>query len=225
MKRISFVFIIFCFAVVFAAPKADCTLKMFGTPAIAKAVFAQKSFVFMGVDFSRVRLIGDHGHGSGTNMPTDYIRDTYFNAYNEIILNETKKYDVEAATGGRKITYDFNSVVEINKTADTSSMKIITKTEPLDMEVIRGMIKKYKTASTEQIGIVLIADQMNKYDKEAHYYVIFFDIQYREIVFGAYVKGSAGGFGYKNFWVNTIHEVLKSIKKKDWEYWESKIKG
>lgn len=225
MKRSLFVFIILCFMAVSAEPKADCTLKMIGTPSIAKAVFSQKSFVFMGVDFSKVRLIGDHGQGSGTNMPVDYIRDTYFNSYNETILNETKKFDVEAATGGRKITYDFDSAVEINKTADTSSMKIMKKTEPLETEVIRGMLKKYETDSTEQIGLVIIADQMNKYDKEAYYYVIFFDVQYREPVFGAYVKGSAGGFGYKNFWVNTIYEVLKSMKKKDWEYWEYKVKG
>jgi hypothetical protein len=86
------------------------------------------------------------------------------------------------------------------------------------------MVNKYNTKGLSGIGVVLIADQMNKFDKEAFYYVTFFDVKTKVVLFSAYVKGKPGGFGYRNFWLRTVANIFKDMKKGDWEYWKKEAK-
>ena len=36
------------------------------------------------------------------------------------------------------------------------------------------------------------------------------------------VRGKAGGFGFRNYWARTIHEVLKDIDKHKNDEWKRK---
>jgi len=224
-KFLAVILLALCFSLT-ASSKGKITIQMMGSKATSAPVFNADDFVFFGVDYSKVRLIGDHGHGSGTNISVDYIRDTYFNQINELILNETKKYDFSKAIGGKTLKYDFSSVFKINKAASTENMKAPTEVERHDMKIISQMVKEYATTQTAKsgYGMVLIADQMNKYQSTAYFFVVFFDISSKTPIFSAYVKGKAGGFGYRNFWAGAVADVAKQMKKSDWEYWEKSIK-
>jgi len=207
----------------FADAEKRCTVKMFGGRINAEKAFSADGFVFFGIDYSRVRLIGDHGHGYGTDMDTAYIRDKYFNAFNSVVINETDKYNLSKAVGGKKIGYKFDEVLEINRSADPKKLRAITKSEPLGTVVVQEMLKKYDTfrGKAQGVGIVIIADQMNKFDKEAYYYVTFFDVFSLKFLFAAYVKGEPGGFGYRNYWIRPIANIFKDMAKGDWKYWKS----
>ena len=175
-------------------------------------VFSADSLVFFGVDYSRVKLIGDHGNVSGSTMPLDHIRDTYFNSINEVVMNEQKKFNFEKATDGKKISYDFTSVLAANKSAKTDDMKAITATKPLDLNVVAEMVKDYSSSAAKgSVGMVLIVDQMNKFEEAAYFYVTFFDTDSKKLLFTAYVKGKAGGFGYRNYWAGAIASVVKDM--------------
>lgn len=223
-KFLAVILLATCFSLA-ASSKGKITIQMMGSKATSAPVFNAGDFVFFGVDYSKVRLIGDHGHGSGTNISVDYIRDTYFNQINELILNETKKYDFSKAIGGKSLKYDFSSVFKINKAANTENMKVPTEIERHDMKIIGEMLKGYSTTQAPKsgYGMVLIADQMNKYQSTAYFFVVFFDISSKTPIFSAYVKGKAGGFGYRNFWAGAVADVAKQMSKTDWKYWEKSI--
>ena len=223
-KIIFFVLIAACFSLS-ASAKARCTVDLKGSDAGYKMVFSADSLVFFGVDYSHVKLIGDHGNVSGSSMPLDYIRDTYFNSINEVVMNEQKKFNFEKATGGKKISYDFTSVLAANKAAKTDDMKAITATKPLDLNVVAEMVKGYSSSAAKgSVGMVLIVDQMNKFEEAAYFYVTFFDTDSKKLLLTAYVKGKAGGFGYRNYWAGAIASVVKDMTKSDWEYWEKSAK-
>lgn len=226
MKKVMLLMIFLLSLGLFAGAEKRCTVKMFGSRANAAKVFNADGFIFFGIDYSRVRLIGDHGHGYGTDMDTAYIRDKYFNAFNSVVINERDKYDLSEAVGGKKISYKFENILKINKSADPSRLRAITKTDPLGTVVIQQMLQKYDTFLGKDlgVGIAIIADQMNKFDKEAYYYVTFFNVSDQRFLFSAYVKGKPGGFGYRNYWVRPIANIFKDMRKGDWEYWKSVVK-
>ena len=225
MKKITFILLMaVCFSL-FAGEKPRCTIDLKGSKAGYEMVFSANSLVFFGVDYSHVKLIGDHGNVSGSSMSLDFIRDTYFNSINEVVMNEQKKFNFEKATGGKKVSYDFTSVLAANKSADTKDMKAITATKPLDLNIVAEMVKGYSSSAAKgSVGMVLIADQMNKFEEAAYFYVTFFDTDSKKLFFTAYVKGKAGGFGYRNYWAGAIASVVKDMTKSDWEYWKKSAK-
>ncbi len=225
MKKLLAVAIILASFVLFAQSRARCTVSMNGSKQLSAPVFTASGFTFFGVDYSRVRLIGDHGHGAGTNMDPAQIRDKYFNAINELVFNEKKKYDFEKATGGKKIAYDFSSVAKINLTADTAKMRNFSEHVPLKASEIRAMVKKYSlnTSAKNNIGMVLIADKMDRVETEAYYYVVFFNVADRDVIFYSYVKGKPRGMGYRNYWAGAIYSIVRDMTRSDWKYWESVV--
>jgi hypothetical protein len=224
VKKLLVAAIILSSLMLFARSKARCTESMSGSKQLSAPVFTAPGFTFFGVDYSQVRLIGDHGHGAGTNLDPAHIRDKYFNALNELVFNEKKKYDFKKATGGKKITYDFNSVAKINLTADPAKMRSFSEHTPLTTQKLRGMVKKYEiTTSPNNIGMVLIADKMDRVEVEAYYYVVFFNVADRSVLFYAYVKGKPKGMGYRNYWAGSIYSVIKDMSKYDWKHWESVV--
>ncbi len=225
MKKLLVVAIILASFVLFAQSRARCTVSMNGSKQLSAPVFTAPGFTFFGVDYSKVRLIGDHGHGAGTNLDMAHIRDKYFNAINELVFNEKKKYDFEKATGEKKITHDFKSISEINLTADPAKMKNFSEHVPLNANEIRAMVKKYSvnTSVKNNIGMVLIADKMDRVEAEAYYYVVFFNIADRDVIFYAYVKGKPKGFGYRNYWAGAIYAITRDMARVDWKYWKSSV--
>lgn len=51
-----------------------------------------------------------------------------------------------------------------------------------------------------------------------------FTVSDQKFLFAAYVKGKPGGFGYRNYWVRSIANIFKDMRKGDWEYWKSIVK-
>ena len=224
MKKLILMLIVLSSLTLMAGAEKRCTVNVLGVNAKAGNVFSAESLTFFGIDYSRVRLIGDHGHGFGKDMDTAKIRDKYFQAFNSVVVNERKKYDLSKATGGKFIEYKLDSVLKINAKADPNNLRALTKSNPLGLPVVASMVKKYDTKGTKGIGFVIIADQMNKFDKLAHYYVTFFDVNTKIVLFSAYVKGKPGGFGYRNFWLRSVYNVMKDMAKGDWEYWKKEAK-
>ena len=224
MKKLVIFLVVLLSLAVSASSKGRCTINMNGSKELSSPVFRALNITFLGIDYSQVRLIGDHGHGAGTNMDPTEIRDKYFNAINELIFNEKKKYDFEKATGESKITYDFKGVTDINLTADPSVMRNFSEHTPLNIYKLREMVKKYKfTTPPNTIGMVFIADKMDRVEAEAFYYVVFFNTSNRDILFYSYVKGKPKGMGYRNYWAGAIYAITKDMARADWKYWENAV--
>ena len=60
---------------------------------------------------------------------------------------------------------------------------------------------------------MLVALLLDKPSAKALYEMVIFDIATREVRCIERVEGHAGGFGLRNFWANTIREVLKTWRR------------
>ena len=182
-----------------------------------KQVFDCKQIVFFGIDFSMASMIGPADFKSG-----EEIRNTYFEAWNNILFSERKRYNLIKTFGKDSVDYDFSIVKERNKLP--SPEKIVTEvSSKISTDDIIKIISTYKTESYKDgTGLVFIVESFSKPDQKGNFYVVFFDIETKKVLLCEKLSEKPGGFGLRNYWIRTIYNGLDDIEDDLWDSWKEK---
>ena len=62
---------------------------------------------------------------------------------------------------------------------------------------------------TKRICDDKIAKLLNKASSSGTYYLVYFDVATRLLLYQMEAVTEAGGFGLRNYWANTIHQICK----------------
>ena len=57
--------------------------------------------------------------------------------------------------------------------------------------------------------MIFIATNLDKRMGKGTYVVVCFDIATRDILFRQEITTSAGGFGLRNYWANTVEDIIE----------------
>jgi hypothetical protein len=63
------------------------------------------------------------------------------------------------------------------------------------------------------MGLVFVAENLNKITQMGSYWVCFFDLGTKEIIDMQLKTGKAAGFGFRNYWAGSAFNVMKN-----WSY-------
>ena len=96
-----------------------------------------------------------------------------------------------------------------NKVKKTS---MILKCCAPQFKIRENIVKNYQLPHKEGVGLVFIAWLLDKSKASAHYDVVYFDIKTRRIIFNTTVVAEAGGMSLRNFWANSIYNVIDQKK-------------
>ena len=177
---------------------------------------------WLGVDFSNVRLVGDFSqfHGAGWKSPNQ-LRDQYFPSWNWLIMREPRKYDVKGMMRKPDMAFDLDMIMERNAKAKLEDME--TYTAPVyTKEQIEGFVADYKLKGKEGIGIVLIAECLNKMGEEAYYHFVAFNMKTKQVLVHERIRSEPMGFGLKNYWAGSIARAIKDIRNIYYPRWRDK---
>jgi hypothetical protein len=176
---------------------------------------------WLGVDFSNVKLVGDFSqfHGAGEKSPSQ-IKRTFFPAWNNLVLDEREKYDVAGMLRKDKVFYDIDMILDVNANASLDEMEQYNA-PTYSREDIEKFVKKYKTQGKEGIGIVFIAETLNKAETEAYFHFVALDMGTNKILVHDRIRGEPSGIGLRNYWAGAIHDVIKEITKSRYRNWKS----
>ena len=177
---------------------------------------------WLGVDFSQMKFIGPASSwGNESTKSSAEIRDTYFRAWNETIEKEAHLFKIEEAVDRKTIGWGTDVSRRANEQAGN---KEIFSEETDDYQSLREdylaeLVRHYRFNGLSGIGFILIAEGMNKNLAEASYWATFIDMQEGRILFAKRIIGSAGGFGFRNYWLGSIKSVFRTMKKefKTWK--------
>lgn len=170
-------------------------------------VYNTENFVWCGLDYSNVRCIGP----AGFNDP-EAIKNKYFDAWNQLVLNEASKYDLEEA-------YDKSQTVDLSVVNRRNDLPVVGEfviNEPyaFDGDQLKKIISDYALKSLKEgLGLVYVVEALNKTTQRAAIHTVFFDIATKEILWSRRFEAPAGGFGFRNYWARPIYEVIKDSKK------------
>lgn len=165
----------------------------------------ESNMTWYGVDFSLAKftmIIDD---------PEDIV-DRYLDAINQLVPNEPEKYDLKEYFNKSEVTIDLNEVAERNSNINPDALVIDEKHE-ISLDDVKAVIKSYNTQDHSGMGLVFIAENLNKSSQTGSYYVCFFDNSTKEIIDARRMTGKATGFGIRNYWAGSVYNVMKAWQK------------
>lgn len=160
---------------------------------------------FYGVDFSHANLFGLE-ESPGT-IQSGLAR------INDLFISEMKKYDINRYFKKGVLNYCLQSTDENNDRIVVERLVSETPFIELTEDKISAVLASLTCKDGNGVGLVLIAENLNKVEKKASYRVIFFDESTKRILYKKNVSGRPFGFGIRNFWAGSIFQLMK-----EWKY-------
>jgi hypothetical protein len=190
----------------------------------AVSVFAQtKADIFngsteitwLGIDFTQTKFIGSATQFKDAGeISSSEFRDKYIPSWNQLFINEQKKYDVAKAVKRTEVKY----AMDVTEKANNAIKGDFFSNDPndykkLDEQKIANLVKNYNFQGKTGIGLMFFIDGMSKSKDEASGWITFVDMKSKKVLLTEYKTGKAGGFGFKNYWAKSFHNMLKSTEK------------
>lgn len=172
---------------------------------------------YLGVDFTQARVIGEPVTAAND------MRDRFFPGINNVIIGEPKKYDITGAFH-TQVTSDLEAVKKRNAAINEDKIKSensadYNRLKPADID---KLVKGFDFGGKDGIGLLFIMDGMSKGEQAANVHVTLIDMSSKKVLLTEKMEAKAGGFGFRNYWVHTIYEVLKDIEKHKYKEWKQK---
>jgi len=206
-------FLSFMFIVVLAQPAFSQTLKDFFNSDATTALY-------LGIDFTKARLIDD------PKSEATEIRDRQFDGINQLVVTETKKFDLNAAFHKSNIDHDLGSVNKRNEKADAAQL-MSTNTgdfHRLKEEDINSLVKGFDFGDKKGIGILFVMEAMSKSGKAAAIWVTFVDMKARKVLLTERMEEKIGmAIGFRNTWASAIKKLLDEIEGDKYKEWKKKF--
>ena len=160
------------------------------------------NIVFLGIDYSLARFSYIDESAAYTIRTLPEI--------NRLFVTEAKKYDIGKLMGKSIVKTDLDHA---NTTAYNLSAEHIILNEDYKISVddVIALIAKYPD-SDDGVGLVFVAENMNKKNATGSYYVTFFNLKTKEVIAACRQTGKASGFGMRNYWAGSIYNLMKNWK-------------
>jgi hypothetical protein len=167
---------------------------------------------WLGIDYSHVKLIGSFSNfNENTKITPEIIKNDYFVRWNELILKESNKYTIDKMFRKKDINYNIEGVTAINAQTDLTS--IVQTTSPNYTEIqLQQFVKNYYFNQSEGIGLMFVAESMNKIREEAIYHVLAINLTNNEILLCDKFTTKPGGIGLRNYWASSYLKVIETIR-------------
>jgi hypothetical protein len=159
---------------------------------------------FFGIDFSCCK-------GVLLGATAQEMKENYFPAINTLLLVEQEKYSIKRSLLKSDVTNTLDDVNKLNQTIDLSNFSVysIKEVKPFDADFISQMINRYDLHDKEGIGLVFLAESLDKIEDIGIYHLVYFSMPEGDVILSEKVSGKTGGFGMRNYWAHTIHEILQ----------------
>jgi hypothetical protein len=183
-------------------------------------IFDRKTKItWVGIDFTGAKLIGDRERfGSHEDVKNLMI------SWNELMLKEPEKFDMGLAIDKIRVADDFSITDDHN--ADLNIGELFSTSEGdyfhLRPNDIIEIVDNYDFKGKTGIGVMINVESFSKLKKEGCAWVTFVDMARKEVFFSERVTGEPGGAGLRNYWGNAIYDMMKAMRKKEFEMWRKK---
>ena len=176
----------------------------------AETTSSPDTLVWCGLDYSRVKMIGTTDFKETDNIFPGML-DTWNGLFMKGMLPKLEKMspglltDIKAVQGPNA-KQTANCIVREDGTAGE-----MVKPSHITAKDIAASVKRYELKYKRGLGLVFIADRLVKGQQTGCFYVVFFDIASRKVVYSERLCDKASGMGFRNFWFGPIKQVVKKL--------------
>jgi hypothetical protein len=179
----------------------------------------QTPITWLGLDFSQTKFIGAATKGVVSDKGTvsnDEFRDVFTYQWNELFIDEMKKYDVAKAVHRKSVKYAIDVTIKANKAL---TKKDFFSNNPSDFKLINestiaDLVKNYDFQNNEGIGMMFFVEGMSKGQEAVGVWVTFVDMKSKTVLLTDYQTEKPGGFGFRNYWAKPFYVIIKEMDSK-----------
>lgn len=177
---------------------------------------------WLGLDFSAHKFIGDRERlGSESDMRH------LFDAWNDLIIKESDKYNIADAIGRSKASFanEIDVTKEHNAELDVVGMYSDSEKDYLHLkgEGVEEIIASYDFKGLTGIGLMFNSESFSKSNVEAAIWITFVNMETKEVLFSERMTAPPAGAGTRNYWAGAMVKIIERIKKKEFESWRKKF--
>lgn len=197
-----------------ASVKAQSVDDLFGS--------ADTKITYLGIDFSHVKLVGNFAEffEAGRKNVME-IRDYYFPRWNSVVANEREKYDIRGMLRKNNVYYDLYMIPAVNARTNPDSLESYNAVV-LSPDDISNIVGQYDLEGKQGIGVVFVAESLNKSFEEAYFHFVAINMATREVLFQRRLRGQPQGFGLRNYWINSLYRIINDVKYYYYNEWKIK---
>lgn len=185
---------------------------------MALAASSQGKIVWLGVDFSHAKLIGEFAQfGGAGEKSTSEVQQTYFPAWNMLFVNEQDKYDVKKAVHADEVFFDLDDIKAKNAAVPNKELSSYNAPSPFTKEEIQKFVKGYKSSQKDGKAAAFIVETFNKGEKAAWVDFVLIDLKTKQVIVTDRFKGEPSGFGIRNYWAGALAHIIKQVEKKKYK--------
>ena len=190
----------------------------------AKDIFTSDEVVWYGLDFSNAKFIGKFNHDLSQIPVSEFELVTkYIPAWNALVIMEPNNFDLKNAFRKKSIYNDLNPVKTRNDRINVEGIKTLNSHLIAKSEIPK-MISEYKDGDKhEGLGLTFIVESFDKSNELGSFWVVFFDIKTKLVLFSEHCSGEPLGFGLRNYWAGSLKHVLKDIQYIKYEIWKKRF--
>lgn len=155
---------------------------------------------WFGLDFTQAMVIGETATG-------EEIVNKYFVGWNSVVLNEPDKYDFGKFFKKKEVHRNIAYISKQNAQRDPSEV-IAYEPQSISEDELVSHIGSYEMEGSG-VGLVFVMENFNKLEEKGTMWVTFFDIESKQILMAKHMSAQPRGFGFRNFWLGSVYEVLK----------------
>jgi hypothetical protein len=163
--------------------------------------------VWCGIDYTLVQFIGTSEQFA--DLPK--IQNYYFRAWNEIILNESSKYDLNTAFSVSTITYNMENSILRSEQRDMAGI-VQSSDYSIDEEQVKLAVQTNVDPSIDGVGALFVMETLNKTAVKSTMWLAVFNVATGEVLFMRRYSGEVGGFGFRNYYARSLYNVIKNLK-------------
>ena len=174
-------------------------------------VRSDKPITWLGLDFSQTRFIGSAMQFKDAGEVTDdAVRDKYIPAWNELFINEQKKFDVAKYAHRESVAF----ALDVTSKANSKVGESFFSSDPADYNRLKEgdiaqAVRKYDFMGKKGVGLMFFVEGMSKGKEEASAWITFVDMGTKTVLQTWRETGKAGGFGFRNYWAKAFLNILK----------------
>lgn len=192
-----------------------------------KDVFTSKELVWYGLDFSNARFIGKFNHDFSSRPVSEYeLINKYIPAWNSLVIMEPDNFDLKSAFRKKTVYNDLKPVSRKNEAIKEEGI-ITLNSYSITKDRISQIVSSYAEGDKQEgLGLTCIVESFDKANGQGNFWIVFFDIKTRQVLFSERCSGAPVGFGIRNYWAGALKHVLKTIRYEKYELWKkNSLKG
>jgi len=167
--------------------------------------FKAREIVYAGIDFTFTKF-----RGRDFEKPYE-IKSEYFKSWNDVVVDEPRKYDISRYFDKRDVIYDISNTMLRNSFRNVSSLCTKSRPQHISKSAVQKELFNISLKKSRGIGLLFVVEYFDNDENEASMWVTIFDIASKKIIIAERMTGRPSGNGVRNYWVNTVYDVMEKV--------------